>query len=180
MWCKCLSKTLFPRLAVPTWVTLALIPPQTYEKTVMKSSSPAIGTTYQSVLGAVINSTRTKSDRNITQTEIAEQLGITVSTWSRIERGESSLSLEQLVKLAAFLQIPLSALFKFVEERIEELRDQGVSVAVSKEALAEDRIIPLTTAQLVAVSVIPLIGPAVAAGYGVYSALLKSRKNKPD
>jgi transcriptional regulator with XRE-family HTH domain len=146
----------------------------------MKSSPPAIGTTYQSVLGAIISSTRANSGRNITQSEIAEQLGITVSTWSRIERGESSLSLEQLVKVATFLQVPLSALFKFVEERIEELREQGVSVAVSKEALAEDRIIPLTTAQLVAVSVIPLLGPVVAAGIGAYSALLKSKKNKQD
>jgi transcriptional regulator with XRE-family HTH domain len=144
----------------------------------MKSSPPAIGTTYQSVLGAVINRTRTNSDRDITQSEIAEQLGINVSTWSRIERGESSLSLEQLVTVAAFLRVPLSALFKFVEEHIEDLRKQGVSVAVSKEALAEDRIIPLTTAQLVAVSVIPLIGPAVVAGFSVYSALLKSKKNK--
>lgn len=148
----------------------------------MKSSIPAIGTTYQSVLGAVISSARTASEKTITQADIAAQLGITVSTWSRIERGESALNLEQLVKLAAYLQIPLSALFKFVEDRIEELSRQGVKVAVSKEALDEERTIHLNNAQLAAMVVLPALGPLgsiVTAGVGVYAAW-KKRSQKSD
>jgi transcriptional regulator with XRE-family HTH domain len=144
----------------------------------MNTHPPAIGTTFQSVLGAVINSLRTNSERNITQTDIAEQLGINVSTWSRIERGESSLSIEQLVLVAAFLNLPLSGLFEFVEERIDELRKQGVKVAVSKEALQESKILQLSTAQLIGISISSPLGPlgVAAAAYGLYKTLLMVKK----
>jgi len=143
----------------------------------MNTHPPSIGTTFQSVLGAVINSLRTNSERNITQTDIAEQLGINVSTWSRIERGESSLSIEQLVLVAAFLNLPLSGLFEFVEERIDELRKQGVKVAVSKEALLESKILQLSTAQLIGISISsPLGSLGMAAAYGLYKTLLKVKK----
>jgi len=142
----------------------------------MNSKTTLIGTTYQSVLGAIINSQRSERVPSITQAEIAEQLNITMSTWSRIERGESSLSLEQMVKLAAFLDLPLSVLFKLVEERIEHLRAQGISVAVSKEALESEHAIPLTTTQLL--GLLPAIGPVGAVAFGLYKALRGLKKGE--
>jgi transcriptional regulator with XRE-family HTH domain len=142
----------------------------------MSSSPPAIGTTYQSVLGAVITHQRTSGERTITQTEIAAALDITVSTWSRIERGESSLSLEQLVRLVAFLGMSLSELFKVVEERVGQLAAQGISVAVSKEALEKDGVLQLTTTQLISIA-LPMAGPLGLAAWGIYKALRGLKKN---
>jgi transcriptional regulator with XRE-family HTH domain len=137
---------------------------------------PALGTTYQGLLGAVIHTLRAESEKNITQTDIAKQLGITVSTWSRIERGESSLTLEQLVAVAAYFELPLSTLFKFVEEKIEELERQGVTVAISKEALMQSNIMQLSTAQILSILPGGVVGLLGAAVYGIYKTLLKASK----
>lgn len=143
-----------------------------------QSQSPVFGVTYQGILGAVVNILRSDSGRAITQAEIAEQLGITVSTWSRIERGESPLTLEQLLMVASFLGLPLSSLFKFVEEKVDELAKKGIQVAISKEALQEIKALPLSSGQLVAMSIVPGgIGIIGAAAYGLYKSLIKS-KNK--
>lgn len=139
---------------------------------------PDLGTTYQSVLGAVINTLRTSGEKTITQADIANSLGVTVSTWSRIERGESALSLEQLLTVAVFFNIPLSKLFLHVEEQIENLKKEGVLVAISKDALTEKNILQLSNPQLISTgifSALPIVGAGIAA-YSAYKALLKSTK----
>jgi len=144
----------------------------------MEHTPPTLGTTYQSVLGAVINSIRSGSEKPITQADIASALGITVSTWSRIERGESPLTLEQLLSVALFLNFPLSKLFEKVEEQIEELKKQGVQVAVSKEALTSNSVLQLSNSQLLSSGLIAAL-PAGLIGitaYKVYMALIKSQK----
>lgn len=142
----------------------------------MDTKPPALGTTYQSVLGAVINLLRSSSEKTITQADIAESLGVTVSTWSRIERGESPLTLEQLLTVALYLNLPLSKLFQNVEEQIEGLRKQGVSVAVSKEALIENHVLQLSNPQLISAGLLAAtpIGFLGLVAYGAYKALLKS------
>lgn len=141
----------------------------------MDAKPPALGTTYQSVLGAVINSLRSSNEKTITQAEVAESLGVTVSTWSRIERGESALTLEQLLTVALFLNVPLSRLFQTVEDQIEALRKQGVSVAVSKEALLENQMLQLSNPQLISAGLLAgPIGLLGFAAYKTYKTLLKT------
>ena len=53
-------------------------------------------TTYQAVIGRVIVNFR--KQLAVDQALLAGAAGVTQSTWSRIERGESSLSIEQLAK----------------------------------------------------------------------------------
>lgn len=148
----------------------------------MTTSLPS-GTTYQAVLGAVIQQLRrpTPGDHaiKITQSAVAEQLGITVSTWSRIERGDSALSLEQLLALAAYLEVPLSELFKAVEEKVLELKNQGVHVGISKAALADHRVVELSIPQLTSIASFALMptGALVKVGYAAYQALVR-RKGK--
>lgn len=145
----------------------------------MRQTSPAVGTTYQSVLGAVINSVRSDAEKRIKQADIAKAVGVTVSTWSRIERGESPLTLEQLLSVALFLNFPLSKLFQKIEEQIDELEKQGIQVAVSKKALEDSKdVLQLSTTQLLSIgffAAMPtnLIG---AAAYGIYKALIKPKK----
>jgi len=145
----------------------------------MSTPSPILGTTYQSVLGAVINSLRSKNTKQITQGDIAKEIGITVSTWSRIERGESALTLEQLLSVALYLELPLSKLFQSVEEQIELLRVQGVKVAISKDALIQNNALKLSNSQLISMGL--LAGPVGIFGlaaYGAYLALLKPSTTK--
>lgn len=148
-------------------------------ETQMNHESPRLGTTYQSVLGAVINALRTSGGKMITQSDIAHRLGVTVSTWSRIERGESALSLEQLLEVALFLNLPLSKLFKNVEEQIENIKKQGVSVAVSKDALVGKNILQLSNSQLINMGFLaakPIVGIGLAA-FGAYMALLRTNED---
>ena len=146
----------------------------------MKSSPPLLGTTYQGVLGAVIASVRSNDQAHpITQADVAGQLGVNVSTWSRIERGESAISLEQLVVVASFLKIPLSELFKVVEERVAELNQQGIRVAVSKDALQDNAILPMTTNQLLAMCTVPAgLGTIGLAALTLYKKLQRTRAGK--
>jgi transcriptional regulator with XRE-family HTH domain len=48
-----------------------------------------------------------REDRKINQTEMAELLGVSVSTYSRLERNESSVDLVQLTKFSESLNIPI-------------------------------------------------------------------------
>lgn len=146
----------------------------------MNVTTPLLGTTYQGVLGAVINSLRTSDEKQITQAEIANNLGITVSTWSRIERGESALTLEQLITVAMFFEMPLSRLFQNIEEQIESLRKQGINVAISKEALIENNALQLSNSQLISMGLLALtpMGGIGIAAYKIYLSLLKQNSKK--
>lgn len=154
------------------------------------NTSPVLATTYQAVLGAVISELRRKpalgvmarSSEKINQADIAANLGITVSTWSRIERGESALTVEQLVALAAFLDFPLSELFRLVETRIAELHEKGIEVAIARKDLDERSATQLSLAQLVGLTAPLALLPGgkllAAAGYLAYRALGKSKADK--
>ena len=50
----------------------------------------------------------TRENRDFTQAEVAERLDISRQTYSRIETGESELTLGQAVKLAKLLDITLA------------------------------------------------------------------------
>jgi transcriptional regulator with XRE-family HTH domain len=142
------------------------------------TASPALGVTFQGVLGSVISSLRTSEGRTIKQSDIAEQLGLNVSTWSRIERGELPISLDQLLMVAAFLEIPLSTLFKCVEEKAVELQAKGIGVFPSKRRISEEDVVQLSVAQVAkmtaALSPVLSIGVGAAvAAYGLYRSLKK-------
>lgn len=48
-----------------------------------------------------------REDRKLNQIEMAELLGVSPSTYSRLERNETSLELEQIVNFSKTLQIPI-------------------------------------------------------------------------
>jgi transcriptional regulator with XRE-family HTH domain len=87
-------------------------------------------TTYQSVIGRVL--VKLRKDLNKEQAFLAAQVGVTQSTWSRIERGESSFTVEQLAKVADCLQIKPSTILSETEKAILDLKSQGVLVRMGK------------------------------------------------
>ena len=83
-------------------------------------------TTYQTVLGRLIAQKR--KEKEIDQEEMARRVGVSRSTWSRIEAGSSALNIDQLAKAASALGIPLGKLMLEVDDVVRELRRQNVEV----------------------------------------------------
>lgn len=113
-------------------------------------------TTYQAVLGRLIVEKR--KEKQIDQGEMARHVGVSRSTWSRIEAGASALSMDQLVKAAGKLDMPLGELMLQADEVVRELRRQGVEVFDSKDQ---------TTAakrERTATAMVALLGGAVLGG----------------
>ena len=88
-------------------------------------------TTYQAVLGRLIAQKRQQKD--IDQGEMAEAVGVSRSTWSRIESGESALNMDQLTKAAGKLEISMGALMVEADGIADELRKQNVQVLDSRD-----------------------------------------------
>ena len=83
-------------------------------------------TTYQAVIGRVV--VKIRKELEIEQGSLAKHVGVTQSTWSRIERGESSLTVEQLARAADFLRVKPSTILHETEKAIDSLEQQGVYV----------------------------------------------------
>jgi len=88
-------------------------------------------TTYQAVLGRLI--TQKRQEKQIDQGEMARHVGVSRSTWSRIEAGASALSMDQLVKAARKLDMDLGELMLQVDEVVRELRRKDVNVLDSRD-----------------------------------------------
>ena len=116
-------------------------------------------TTYQSVIGQVIVTLR--KEQSIEQATMASAVGVTQSTWSRIERGESSLTVDQLATASAKLRLSASAILKKAEDAIDELKLKGVIVASSKSS-ATNRKSTSGAAILGAAALGALVGASMA------------------
>ena len=88
-------------------------------------------TTYQAILGRLI--ARKRQERGMDQEEMARCVGISRSTWSRIEAGTSALSIDQLAKAASALDVSLGDLMLEVDDLVRELRKQNVEVHESRD-----------------------------------------------
>ena len=122
-------------------------------------------TTYQAIVGSVLVGIRKEHD--VEQSALAKAVGVNQSTWSRIERGESALSIEQLFLAANHLQIKPSIVIHNSEKAVQSLRSQKVVVSVSKNM--DKRV-----GQGVA-----LIG-ASALGALVGAAIIRGKSDKPE
>jgi len=98
-------------------------------------------TTYQAVLGRVI--VKVRKGQGMEQGLLAKNVGVTQSTWSRIERGESSLNIEQLARASDFLGIKPSYILSETENAVESLELQGVIVNKNKNTTNDNHGIAL-------------------------------------
>jgi transcriptional regulator with XRE-family HTH domain len=64
----------------------------------------------------------------VEQTTVADAVGVTQSTWSKIERGESALTVEQFAKAASALGRSPLEIMQAVEHSLTQLQLQGVQV----------------------------------------------------
>ncbi len=88
-------------------------------------------TTYQAIIGRVV--VKIRKELAVEQASLAKNVGVTQSTWSRIERGESSLTVEQLARAADFLRVRPSTILHETEKAVDSLERQGVFVNKNKQ-----------------------------------------------
>jgi len=126
----------------------------------MSSESLRPETTIQSIVGRVI--VKIRKDLGVEQVALATAVGVTQSTWSRIERGDSALTVEQLISAAEALSINSSVILSETECAIFDLKSRGVTINGSKSKKAPN-------------SGAAVIG-AAALGALVTAAIMKSSK----
>lgn len=124
---------------------------------------PTTVTTYPALIGAVIAKKRKENGHS--QKELAEAANVGISTWSRIENGETALTIEQLVLLAQYLKMKPSALLAEVDEAVDSLQKQGITTNPERVEIAT----------MIAAGAIPVVGLVLGAMVG---AMLCSDRDK--
>lgn len=98
----------------------------------------ASGMTPKKALGLRIKSLRKLRD-GMNQDALAERVGLSTEAISMIERGINSPSFDNLLKIAAALDVPVGALFAYVDKKPGESAERVTALAA-----ANDRTVQLT------------------------------------
>lgn len=72
--------------------------------------------------------------RNFTREYVAEELGVSVSGYSKIERGEVDLTLSKLEKLAKILNVEIAQILNFDVNQIFNLNNNNIVQAPGAKA----------------------------------------------
>lgn len=99
------------------------------------------GTTYAAVLGRVLAHHRERV--GMEQRELAAALGLGQSAWSRIERGDTIINVEQLRNVAAALGVSSGDLLKETDTAVADLAARDVQIQTSKGLKSDGNAIAL-------------------------------------
>jgi transcriptional regulator with XRE-family HTH domain len=124
-------------------------------------------TTYGAILGAVLGQIRTTG--GLKQSDLAEAVGIGASTWSRIEKGESALSTDQLKLAADALKIPPGRILDMVEMAEKATAQKGITL----EPIGKAQWTAASTAT--ALGLIPVVGSLLG---GIVGTVVSSQLAK--
>lgn len=83
-------------------------------------------TTYPALVGSVLAQLRLRA--KLTQGDLAKAIGIAPSTWSRIENGENSLSVEQLKLAADALKTSAPGILELADRAEEATKAKGIQL----------------------------------------------------
>ncbi len=112
-------------------------------------AAPNAFTTYPALVGSILAALRKQADPPLTQQQIAEAGGLSVSTWSRIETGETALTVEQLAMAANKLGTSPGAILGAADIKLIELWAKGIATTWQREeGEAAATMIRLTGASL--------------------------------
>lgn len=117
----------------------------------MTNKLSAGNTTYPALVGSIIAQCR--KDKGIGQADFAEMVGLGQSTWSRIEKGLSALTVEQLAKAADQLEIKPFELLALVDGAREDLKNQGIDTLLDRVGIKNMALL----------GSIPVVGPTLTA-----------------
>lgn len=82
--------------------------------------------TFATIVGAVLVELRARTD--LRQRDFAVAVGVAQTSWSRFERGERDLLVEQLVALARALRMPSNFVLDVAEDVVARLERRDVEV----------------------------------------------------
>lgn len=114
------------------------------------------GTTYAAIVGRVLVLER--EEMQLEQSTVAKHMGLSQSSWSRIERGDSIINVEQLHTVAAYLKTTAHDILQKADEAAQTLQERAVNVQTAKDikkgngAIALIGIAALTALVLAAIS----------------------------
>lgn len=89
-------------------------------------STPEAVTTSSAVLGAVL--IKLRAQKGLKQSDLAEMVGVGTSTWSRVEKGEAELSIDQLRLTAKALGYNAGQIIEIAEAAEEEAIKSGITL----------------------------------------------------
>jgi transcriptional regulator with XRE-family HTH domain len=118
----------------------------------MRDQARSPATTYPTIVGVVIAQLR--DQQGLLQEHLAQHLGVTQATFSRIENGQSSLTVEQLRLVAQRLGKNPSHILAFAEEIELRMHNQGIEVTPKRDdERLKNVLILIGTAALIAMAV---------------------------
>lgn len=94
------------------------------------------GTSYPAVVGGILVKLRTQ--QGVRQGELAQAVGVTQATWSRIENGSSALTIEQVGLAAAKLGMLPCQVLELADKAVKQLQQHGVRVEPTRSAATID------------------------------------------
>lgn len=139
-------------------------------------ASPSVVVSYPAIVGAILLAKR--KELSLSQAEMASAVGVNVSTWSRVENGDSALTIEQLASAAEALKVRPSSILEAAESKREELKTKGIATGANRAdltAITATGAIPLAGSALVGI-----LGPIGALAAGVASAYFYAKRKTDD
>lgn len=88
------------------------------------------GSTYAAVVGAVI--TQVRNETGVSQADLARAVGIGQPAWSRIEKGESALTIDQLARAAKKLGRTPGQILDLADNTAHTMEQQKLEVSYEK------------------------------------------------
>jgi transcriptional regulator with XRE-family HTH domain len=85
------------------------------------------GTSYLAVVGQILAQRR--RDVGLQQSEVAGHMDLSQSAWSRIERGEAAISVDQLRRAASVLGVSGAQIIADADRAVMQLECRGIVVA---------------------------------------------------
>lgn len=92
---------------------------------------PESATSYSSILGQMI--VQARAQRALHQADLASAVGITQTAWSRIERGTTSITVEQLRTVANVLQREPHEIMLEADAAAKIAQNNGVAIVPPKD-----------------------------------------------
>ncbi|MBR8361361.1 helix-turn-helix domain-containing protein [Burkholderia vietnamiensis] len=136
-------------------------------------------TTSGAILGQVLVKLRTSI--GLKQHELAEGVGVSASTWSRIEKGDSGLSIDQLRAAAKALGVSAALILQMVEEAEKEVKSRGIDVKATWSVGPISGVAAgMATGAALGGVVLPVIGSALGGLVGGVVAHLFSKEDDDD
>ncbi len=89
-----------------------------------------VGSTYSAIVGAVIAQTR--DEEAVSQAKLAEAVGIGQPAWSRIEKGESALTIDQLARASSALGKHPSEILSIADSTVLKMEEEALNISYDK------------------------------------------------